>query len=118
MRRSQFTDDEIIRLLREADGGAPVSEICRTAAISLRTFYRWRQRFSGMEPAELSEMRALQIENRRLRAVLEDLVRGPGPARCRGSVRPSPPDRQEEQQCVAPGSRGGMLYYASLRARP
>ncbi|MFC5068953.1 transposase [Flaviflagellibacter deserti] len=117
MRRSQFTDDEIIRLLREADGGTPVSEICRTAAVSMRTFYRWRQRFNGMEPAELSEMRALQIENRRLRAVLEDLVRGPGMARPRGSAAPSPVQEQDHHG-GAPSSRGGMLYYASLRARP
>jgi putative transposase len=117
MRRSQFTDDEIIRLLREADGGTPVSEICRTAAVSMRTFYRWRQRFNGMEPAELSEMRALQIENRRLRAVLEDLVRGPGMTRPSGSVAPSPQAHEQDHRGT-PGTRGGMLYYASLRARP
>src|SRR5688500_16813339 len=77
MRRSEFTDSEIIDLLREADAGTPIAQICRTAEVSPRTFYRWRQRFGGLEPGGLAELRALQMENRRLRAVLEDLVHAP-----------------------------------------
>ncbi len=97
MRRSQFTDSEIIHLIREADAGVPVGEICRTAQVSLRTFYRWRRRFGGLSEPAVMQMKELEAENRRLRAMIDKLSarlkapppgelphlperRGPGPA--------------------------------------
>jgi putative transposase len=108
MRRSEFTDSEIIDLLREADAGTPIAQICRTAEVSPRTFYRWRQRFGGLEPGGLAELRALQMENRRLRAVLEDLVHAP--ASGHGS-----PEAKRDKEPARAGPRVAREFFASLR---
>ncbi|MBB3771204.1 putative transposase [Angulomicrobium tetraedrale] len=73
MRRSQFTDNEIIQLIREADAGVPVDEICRTARVSLRTFYRWRRRFGSLSEPAVLQMKELEAENRRLRSLVSNL---------------------------------------------
>jgi putative transposase len=73
MRHSQHTDSEILHLLYEADAGISIAEICSTAHISLRTFYRWRKRYGSLTPSALLEMKELQIENRRLRALVDRL---------------------------------------------
>lgn len=73
MRRSQFTESEIAHLIHEADSGVPVGEICRTAQVSLRTFYRWRRRFSGLSVPAVMQMKELEAENRRLRALVNNL---------------------------------------------
>jgi putative transposase len=112
MRRSHFTDDEILRLLREAAEGVGIAEICRTAGISQRTFYRWRERFAGMTTPELSKFRELQMENRRLRQVLEHFVHSPGLVAERGARQAPPPIARR------PTSRGNMGCYPFLRVRP
>lgn len=73
MRRSQFTETEIIHLLREAHAGVSVGEICRTAQVSLRTFYRWRRKFGGLSAPAVLQMKELEAENRRLRALVSNL---------------------------------------------
>jgi putative transposase len=77
MRYSQHTDSEILHLLSEADAGVSIAEICSTAHISLRTFYRWRKRYGSLTPAALLNMKELQIENRRLRALVDRLAERP-----------------------------------------
>jgi len=69
MRRSLFTDSEIRFFLAEADRGVSVEEICRTADVSIRTFYRWRRQFGVSEP-ELDRLRVLERENHLLRKEL------------------------------------------------
>jgi putative transposase len=104
MRRSQFTDQEIIHLICEADAGVPVAEICRTSRVSLRTFYRWRQRFGGLTPQAVLEMKELQAENRRLRALVGSLT-----ARLRGAEREGvetrPPSAQERRELGVAAAR-------------
>lgn len=73
MRHSQFTDSEILHLIEEADAGVPVDEICRTAGVSLRTFYRWRRRFGGLSVPAVERMKELQAENMRLRRLVSNL---------------------------------------------
>ena len=73
MRHSQFTDTEILHLVREADAGVPVDEICRTAGVSLRTFYRWRRRVGGLSVPAVERMKELQAENLRLRLLVSNL---------------------------------------------
>ena len=73
MRRSQFTDNEILHLLYEASAGVPVAEICRTAGVSLRTFYRWRRRFGGLNAPAVMQMKELAAENLRLRGLVSNL---------------------------------------------
>ncbi|MBR0838906.1 transposase [Bradyrhizobium liaoningense] len=73
MRHSQHTDTEILYLLHEAETGISIPEICRTAHISQRTFYRWRKRYGSLTPPALLAMKELQSENRRLRTMLSRL---------------------------------------------
>lgn len=73
MRYSQHTDSEILHLLYEADAGISIAEICSTAHISLRTFYRWRKRYGSLTPPALLQMKELQTENRRLKALVNRL---------------------------------------------
>ena len=74
MRRSLHTEHEILDLLCEADAGVPIAEICSTAGVSLRTFYRWRERYGGLTTAALRHLRELEIENRRLRSLVIKLA--------------------------------------------
>jgi putative transposase len=67
MRHSRFTDNEILHLLDEARAGVSVAEICRTAGVTERTFYRWRRRFGGLSVPAALQMRELAAENARLR---------------------------------------------------
>jgi putative transposase len=73
MRHSQHTEHEILFLLYEADAGISIAEICSTARISLRTFYRWRKRYGGLTSPALRHMKELEIENQRLRRLLDKL---------------------------------------------
>ena len=73
MRRSQHTEHEILFLLEEADAGISIAEICSTARISLRTFYRWRKRYGGLTSPALRHLRELEIENQRLRLLLDKM---------------------------------------------
>lgn len=84
MRRSQHTDDEIAVLLAEAERGVAVDEICRTAHVSLRTFYRWKSRLGALPPPAVRRLKELEQENRELRRMLlkftPDVPRMPGDA--------------------------------------
>jgi putative transposase len=77
MRHSQHTESEILYLLHEADAGIPIAEICSTAYISPRTFYRWRKRYGSLTPPALLRMKELQIENQRLRSLVSRLSQRP-----------------------------------------
>lgn len=70
MRRSRFSDDEILVLVEEADRGIPIDRICEAAHVSVRTFYRWRRRLAGVKPAGLEHLNSLEAENRRLKRQL------------------------------------------------
>lgn len=88
MRHSQHTDNEILHLLYEAETGVSIAEICRTAHISLRTFYRWRKRYGSLTPAALTQMKELQLENQRLRSLVSKLSARPGDGTA-STVRPA-----------------------------
>ena len=67
MKKSRFTDSQIIAVLKQAQGGAPVPELCREHGISSATFYKWRSKFGGMDASKISQLKELQDENRRLK---------------------------------------------------
>lgn len=72
MRRSRFTEAEIVGLLKEAEAGARVSELCRRAGIAETTFYRWRKRYGGLEVDQAKKLKAVEEENRRLKRLVAD----------------------------------------------
>ena len=75
MRSSQYDEDVILNLLKEAAAGIPIGQVCSTARISTRTFYRWRAQYGGLTPAAARDRNDLLHENARLRALLQDLGR-------------------------------------------
>lgn len=74
MKKRNFTDEEIAYVLRQAETGRPVTEICREAGISQQTFYRWKRKFDGMGIAELRRLKQLERENTRLKQLVADLT--------------------------------------------
>lgn len=67
MKKSRFTDSQIIGVLKQAEAGTPVPELCRTHGISSATFYKWRAKFGGMDVSMMSRLKELEEENRRLK---------------------------------------------------
>ena len=67
MKTSRFTESQITAILKQAEGGSPVPELCREHGISNATFYKWRSRFGGMDASLMARMKELEDENRRLK---------------------------------------------------
>ncbi|ASY71757.1 putative transposase [Sinorhizobium fredii] len=74
MKTSKFTEAQIAFILRQAEEGTPIAEVCRKAGISDATFYNWRKRYGGMMPSEVKRMRQLEDENNRLKKIVADLT--------------------------------------------
>ena len=75
MKKSSFTEEQIIAILKRADAGEPVAELCRRAGISDSTFYRWKANYDGLEVSEVKRLKQLEDENRRLKQIVADLTR-------------------------------------------
>ena len=73
MKKSRFTEAQIMGVLRQAEGGLAVHELCREHGISSATFYKWRARYGDMGASMMSQMKALEEENRRLKRMFADL---------------------------------------------
>lgn len=74
MKKSTFTEEQIIAVLKRADAGEPVANVCRQAGISDSTFYRWKAKYDGLEANELKRLKQLEDENRRLKQIVADLT--------------------------------------------
>lgn len=74
MKRSKFTESQIVFALKQAESGVAVAEVCRKLGISEATFYSWKKKFSGLGPDELRRLRQLEEENRRLKQIVADLT--------------------------------------------
>ena len=74
MRKSRFSEEQIIGILKEHQAGLSAAEVCRKHGISDATFYKWRSRFGGMEVSEAKRLRALEDENAKLKRLLAEAM--------------------------------------------
>jgi putative transposase len=72
MKTSRFTDSQIIAILKQAEAGSPIPELCREHGMSTATFYKWRAKFGGMDASLMARMKELEDENRRLKKMYAD----------------------------------------------
>jgi putative transposase len=72
VRRSRFSEEQIIGVLKEVEAGRRVSDLCREQGISEATFYRWKSKYSGMEVEDAKRLRQVEDENRRLKQLVAD----------------------------------------------
>jgi len=73
MKKLKFPESQIIKILREYDGGREVNGICREYGISRATFYNWKKKYSGMDASQLRRLKEVEDENRRLKRMYADL---------------------------------------------
>jgi len=74
MRKSRFSEEQIINVLREQQAGVPVADLCRKHGISDATFYTWRTKYGGMEVSDARKLKAVEEENRKLKKLLAEAM--------------------------------------------
>jgi putative transposase len=122
MRRSRFTDNEIIHLLAEASSGVSIAEICKAAGITERTFYRWRRTLGGLDVHAVQQMNELKSENLRLRGLVSNLfeqLRSAEAEKGHGATA-APPKEGTRASRIAAEKCGGALTgrFSSVRVNP
>jgi len=74
MKRSRFTEEQIIGILREQESGQKTADVCRRHGVSEATFYKWKSKFGGMEVSDAKRLKALEVENTRLKKLLAETM--------------------------------------------
>ena len=74
MRKSKFSESQIVSFLKEAEAGREVSEICREHGVSTATFYQWRSKYGGMEASDVKRLKELQSENEKFKGMCAEMA--------------------------------------------
>jgi len=74
MKTTRFTEEQIIRVLKELEGGMPIKELCRKHGVSDGTIYNWKAKFGGMELSDARRLKSLESENGKLKRIVADLT--------------------------------------------
>ncbi len=72
MKRSKYTDEQILAIVKEGEAGRKVADLCRTHGITDQTYYRWKAKYGGMELSEMQRLKQIEDENRRLKQIVAD----------------------------------------------
>ena len=73
MKTSRYTEPQILSILRQAEGGMPLAELCRAHSMSNASFYKWRAKYGGMDASMIAQTKAIEEENRRLKKMFAEL---------------------------------------------
>ena len=98
MKKSRFTEEQIIRALQQLDGGMSAKDVARDLGVNVQTLYRWRKKFGGMDVSDARRLRQLEDENRRLKRLVAELTL----------------DKQALQDIASPGTDIGSSVIASV----
>jgi putative transposase len=74
MKKSKFTESQIVAVLKQGDAGVPVKDLCRKTGISSATYYQWKSKYGGMEASDLRRVRELEAENAKLKRMYAELA--------------------------------------------
>jgi putative transposase len=72
MKRSKFTDEQIVAIVKEGEAGRKVADVCRANGITSQTYYRWKAKYGGLELSDVQRLRQLEDENRRLKQIVAE----------------------------------------------
>jgi putative transposase len=86
MKRSKFTEEQVIAILREQEAGVKTADVCRRHGISSATFYAWKAKYGGMEPSDAKRLKALEDENAKLKRLDLSPVSHPRQGRASGLI--------------------------------
>ena len=74
MKKSKFSETQIVAILKQADAGVPIKDLCRQAGISTATYYQWKSKYGGMEASDLRRVKDLEAENGKLKRMYAELA--------------------------------------------